>query len=194
MGRKSIADQRRAQIIQAFYNCVVAHGFSKASIRMVAREAGVMPSTLHHYFTDRNEMIAETVSYFTDLISHGFAPEIVDQNDESNRLSEGLGYIYGPDMINKEYTGFFLECCAEARHNPKVRESLAALFQRFRENIIEHLGEIDAFKRLDEKRQNSLASMVIAMHEGIELQWFADPESVSLEDAFTFTKALIEKM
>jgi len=32
-------------------------------------------------------------------------------------LGHGLEYIFSPAMINKEVTGFFLECCAEARHN-----------------------------------------------------------------------------
>ena len=64
MGRKSLADERRAIIIEAFYRCVVKQGFAQSSIRKVAGEAGVTPSTLHHYFKDRDEMIAETVDYF----------------------------------------------------------------------------------------------------------------------------------
>jgi len=32
------------------------------------------------------------------------------------------------------------------------------------------------------------------MHEGIELQWFADRNAVSLKDSLNFTKVLMEKM
>ncbi|MCP4024104.1 MAG: TetR family transcriptional regulator [Desulfobacteraceae bacterium] len=193
MGRKSVADQRRIEIIQAFYRCVITLGFSRASIRAVAREANVLPSTLHHYFKDRNEMITETVAHFTKQISKGFTPTENGMASEDARLSEGLEYIFGSAMINSEYTGFFLECMAEARHNPEVKDSVARLFARFRENIMEHMGGIAAFKRLNPSKQKMLASMIVALHEGIELQWFADPAAVSLEDAIAFTQTLMEK-
>lgn len=193
MGRKSVADQRRIEIIKAFYRCVVDQGFSQTSIRKVAREAGMLPSTLHHYFKNRDEMIAQTVEYFTDLISGGFVPQNTG-NDNDTLLSEGLEYIFSPAMINPEHTGFFLECCAEARHNPEVRASIATLFQRFRENILEHMGHASAFKHLSDPQKKILSSMIIAIHEGIELQWFADPDAVSLDDALHFTRMLIKKL
>ncbi len=36
--------------------------------------------------------------------------------------------------------------------------------------------------------------MIIAMHGGVELQWFADPDAVSLEDSLNFTKKLMKKI
>ena len=80
MGRKSMADENRLKIVQAFYKCVVNEGFAKSSIRKVAKEAGVLPSTLHHYFKDRNEMIFKTVEYFTNLLSSGFASQKKKRN------------------------------------------------------------------------------------------------------------------
>lgn len=194
MGRKSLADENRFKIVQAFYRCVIKEGFAKSSIRKVAKEADVLPSTLHHYFKDRNEMISETVEYFTNQLSNGFISKKQHQNDDNERLSEGLEYIFSSAMINKEHNGFFLECMAEARHNPKVRESMAKLFCHFREVIIDQLSHNKAFKHLDASQKKVLASMIIAMHEGIELQWFADPDAVSLKDSLDFTKVLMKKM
>lgn len=194
MGRKSIADQRRVEIINAFYRCVVNQGFAQTSIRKVAKEAGVLPSTLHHYFKDRDEMISQTVEYYTDRLSHGFVPGESRENDDDARLSGGLEYIFSAAMINPEDTGFFLECCAEARHNPKVRASIAKLFERFRENIIQHMGQTPAFEHLTDPEKKILASMIIAIHEGTELQWFADPNAVSLKGALNFTKSIIKKI
>ncbi len=191
MGRKSMADQRRSKIVQAFYKCVVNEGFAKSSIRKVAKEAGVLPSTLHHYFKDKNEMISETVEYYTTLLSS----EFISQKKNSNKsLAQGLEYIFSSAMINEEHTGFFLECLAEARHNPKVRDSIAKLFCHFREIIIDQLNEIETIKQMNPSQKKGIASMIIAMHEGIELQWFADPDAVSLEDSLNFTKKIMEKM
>ena len=193
MGRKSLADENRLKIVQAFYKCVVNEGFAKSSIRKVAKEAGVLPSTLHHYFKDRNEMISETVEYFTELISNGFVSQKNQQSSNNDLMSEGLEYIFSSAMINNEHTGFFLECMAEARHNPKVRESIAKLFCHFRKVIIDQLSNNKAFKNLDDPQKKAFASMIIAMHEGVELQWFADSNAVSLEDSLNFTKLFMEK-
>jgi AcrR family transcriptional regulator len=190
MGRKSMADENRLKIVQAFYRCVVNEGFAKSSIRKVAKEAGVLPSTLHHYFKDRNEMISETVEYFTNLLSSGFVLQKRQKNTE-NRLTEGLEYIFSSAMINDEHTGFFLECMAEARHNSKVRESITKLFSHFREVIVAQLNDNKAFDHLDDVQKKVFASMIIAMHEGVELQWFADPEAISLKDSLNFTKKLM---
>jgi AcrR family transcriptional regulator len=193
MGRKSMADENRLKIVQAFYRCVVNEGFAKSSIRKVAKEAEVLPSTLHHYFRDRNEMISETVEYFTKLISSGFVPQKKEQKDDNDFMSKGLEYIFSSAMINNEHTGFFLECMAEARHNPKVRESIAKLFCHFREVIIEQLNCNKAFKHLDIPQKTVFASIIIAMHEGVELQWFADSDAVSLKDSLNFAKMFMEK-
>ena len=193
MGRKSMADENRLKIVQAFYRCVVNEGFAKSSIRKVAKEAEVLPSTLHHYFKDRNEMISETVEYFTKLISSGFVTK-KQQKDGNELMSEGLEYIFSSAMINNEHTGFFLECMAEARHNPKVRESISKLFCHFREVITDQLSDNKVFKNLDDPQKKAFASMIIAMHEGVELQWFADSNAVSMGDSLNFTKMFMEKI
>ncbi len=194
MGRKSRADENRLKIVKAFYRCVVNEGFAKSSIRKVAKEAGVLPSTLHHYFKDRNEMISETVDYFTKLLSTGFLSQKKEHKNDNGIMDKGLEYIFSSAMINDEHTGFFLECLAEARHNPKVKDSIAKLFCHFREVIIEQINNNKAFKHMNNSQKEVFASMIIAMHEGTELQWFADPDAVELKDSLNFAKILMEKM
>ncbi len=192
MGRKSIADERRTQIIQAFYLCVVKEGVAGASIRKIANEAQVSPSTLHHYFKDRDEIIEEAVVYFTDEIFTRFSEKITPHADASMRLSRGLEFIFSKGMINPEHTGFFLECCVAARHNSRIRDTIAQLFHRFRGAIMEHLNSMEGFARLEEGQKKLCASMIVALHEGIELQWYADPGQICLGDALTTTRALIQ--
>lgn len=191
MGRKSLADQRRNQIIEAFYRCVVADGFGGASIRTVAAEAGVTPSTLHHYFKDRNEMIEALVHWFTGEIFRRFEETVANLDDPARRMATGIEFIFSSQMINPDDSGFFLECCAEARHNPRVRQTIAELFGRFRRGIVRHLDENDAFSGLSEAKKQVLAATIVAVHEGIEMQWFADPEAVSLTDTLEATRGWI---
>lgn len=191
MGRKSVAEQRRSEIITAFYRCVVQDGFAKTSVRKIAAEAGLLPSAIHHYFKGRDEMVEELVIHFTNRIFRALEKKLAVLNDPANRLSAGIEFIFSPDMINEEYSGFFLECCAESRHNPRVRQTLAGLFRRFRRAIVAHLNESPEFAGLPPEKQQFLAAMIVALHEGVELQWFADPASIDLAAAFVATRAWI---
>ncbi len=191
MGRKSIAKERRTQIIEAFYRCAVQNGQAAASIRNIAKEAGVQPSTLHHYFESRDEIIEEAVVYFTDMIFADFHEQMRALTGSEELLAKGMEFIFSKGMINNDYTGFFLECCVAARNNDKVRQTIAGLFTRFRQAIIDHLHKLDGFSAMAEADRQMLATMIVALHEGIELQWFAQAEAVDLGKVLTATNDLI---
>ena len=194
MGRKSMAETRRQEIIAAFYHCVNDDGLANASIRKIARQAGVQPSIIHHYFKDRDEMIENMVDFFTDTIFDNFLKKMRDYDNPDTRFFKALEFMYSPGMINKEYSGFFLECCVEARRNPKVRASLARTFRRFRQTIIAYIEEMNVLENLTKKQKENYASMLIAIHEGLELQWFIDPKAVSLKKATSLTRYVIDLM
>lgn len=193
MGRKSKADQRRIQIIQAFYQCVVDQGLAGASIRKIAETAGVQPSTLHHYFKSREKIIEEAVEYYTDGIFQGFRAQMAARADGigRDRLDQEIGFIFSSGMINEDHTGFFLECLVAARHNQRIKQTIAHLFSRFRSAIGDHLEQLPGFNTLGVSQKALLASTIVAIHEGIELQWFADPNQVDLAGIHDTTRDII---
>lgn len=191
MGRKSIATERRDQIIEAFYRCTVSQGLAASSIRKIAEEAKVQPSTLHHYFESRDEIIEQAVVYFTDMIFRDFNNQMKSLNTPGDKLSRGIEFIFSKGMINADYTGFFLECCVAARNNDKIKETLALLFNRFRRAILDHLEQMDGFSRLSGNDKHMLSTMIVAFHEGIELQWFADETAVRPDQALEAVFQLI---
>ncbi len=191
MGRKSIANERRDQIIEAFYRCTASQGLAGSSIRKIAEEAKVQPSTLHHYFESREEIIEEAVVYFTDRIFKDFKDHMKSLDNSGEKLSRGIEFIFSKGMINADYTGFFLECCVAARKNENIRKTLALLFNRFREAILDHLEQMDGFSKLSGNDKYMLSAMIVALHEGIELQWFADETVIRLDEALETTFHLI---
>lgn len=63
MGRPSKRQQRRAQIVAAFARVLAEHGYAGATIAAVAAEAGLAPGLLHHYFDDKEEMLAALLDH-----------------------------------------------------------------------------------------------------------------------------------
>jgi AcrR family transcriptional regulator len=180
MGRKSMADTRRQEIIDAFYRCVNSEGLASASIRKIAGQAGVQPSVIHHYFKDRDEMIAQMVTFFSDTIFTDFIRKMDRYKNPETRFFKALEFMYSPGMINEEYSGFFLECC------------VAKTFRRFRQTIIANIEEMDILNDLTKQQKENYASMMIAVHEGLELQWYIEPRAVSLKKAAALTRQIID--
>lgn len=61
--------ERRASIARALWAIVDQHGWTRATMREVAREAGVSLGQLQHYFASRDEMLAFAIDYAADLTS-----------------------------------------------------------------------------------------------------------------------------
>lgn len=79
MGRPSLAEQRKAEILDAFGRCVARFGLEGSSLERIAEEAGMRRSILRHYIGNRDELIealAEKV--------------ITDYRSETQRMLEGL--------------------------------------------------------------------------------------------------------
>jgi TetR/AcrR family transcriptional regulator, transcriptional repressor of bet genes len=73
MGRPSLKERRRAEIVSAFALVLAEHGYEGATIVAVAARAGVAPGLVHHYFDDKAELLSslldELVSRFRARVS-----------------------------------------------------------------------------------------------------------------------------
>ena len=191
VGRKSLAKERRAQIIDAFYRCVKQYGLHGASTRLIAEEAGMQPSILHHYFKDRDEMIEELVDSIVESLSERYAAEIARYKNPKTRFNKGVDFLFGPTMINDADFGFFYACWAEAQRNEKVRHSFSRLYDRFRKAIIDLLVETNKSAGLSPTQLRDIASMVVAMQDGVSIQWDMDRKNVNLKKMARMAKLLM---
>jgi len=73
MGRPSLKEHRRAEIVSAFAQVLAEHGYEGATIVSVAARAGIAPGLVHHYFADKAELLSsllgELVSRFRARVS-----------------------------------------------------------------------------------------------------------------------------
>lgn len=62
--------ERRKSIAHALWRVVDQQGWAKATLREVAREAGVSLGQLQHYFSSRAEMLAFAMEFASERTSH----------------------------------------------------------------------------------------------------------------------------
>ena len=72
MGRKSLVNERRAEISQAFYRCIVKQGYTNTSVRDIAREAGLGLGLITHYYESKHEILYALADHIFDSYRHRF--------------------------------------------------------------------------------------------------------------------------
>lgn len=186
--RKSIAEKRRTEILEAFYRCVRKYGLHRASNRKLAEEADIQLSSLHHYFKNRDEMIEE-------LVKRVIEEDVVRGRayvKQKKRLDSIIKYIFDPTVLVGRHKGVFYDFWSEAFRNEKIRETLAREIRFRREEAMKYLREAGIARGMSLAETKQVANIVLALHEGAEYLWTMDPENVSLKRITELTKGFIQ--
>jgi AcrR family transcriptional regulator len=65
MGRKSLADERREEILAAFERCIGRYGLD-VSLEQIADEAGLQRPLIRHYIGNRDELVDQLIERIAD--------------------------------------------------------------------------------------------------------------------------------
>jgi AcrR family transcriptional regulator len=73
MPRKSMAEERREEILAAFARCIAKYGI-EVSLEQIAQEAGVRRSLIRHYLGNRDELVDQVI----ERIAEGYPQRIAE--------------------------------------------------------------------------------------------------------------------
>lgn len=170
MGRKSLASERRAQILDALYRCISKHGLHNSTIKRIAQEAAVQPSILYHYFVDRDEMVESLLEKVLDDLSASYISETQGAEGSEARFEKAIDFLYGPKMLDEDLANFLHNCMAEVQRNSKVRKSLRNFYQAGRDVLSSLLVETGKASGLSVEEAQDLTCMIFATQDGIVSQ------------------------
>lgn len=126
MGRKSLKEKRRAEIVRGFSRVLASHGYAGATVQAVALEAGLSPGLLHHYFSSKEEMLHELFSHLVK----GFRDRLLKDPSVSGLegyLRAALEVGEGSDpQAAKCWVGLFAEAMRDPPLMAKIRRYLEA--------------------------------------------------------------------
>ena len=176
MSKIETVTDTRTVILDAARRRLLADGHRGLSTRKVADTAGVPLSQLHYYFGSKERLLVEVVRHDSDV--------------RLRRLEESLASADSVDAIVqalvtqlKDYVGedpaahaLIYELFSVSRRNDEVREELAQLYRRVRSQVAEVLRakEAEGVVRL-RGDADSVASILFALGDGLELQLVSDP-------------------
>jgi AcrR family transcriptional regulator len=90
-GRRPGANETREAILAAARDTFAAHGYEKATIRAIAREAGVDPALVHHFYGSKEDVFNAAVSNVLAPIAEAMAG--VGQGADPRASSQPLARV-----------------------------------------------------------------------------------------------------
>jgi AcrR family transcriptional regulator len=170
--------ERREAILRTTLEVFSQIGYRGASLRAIARELDVSPALLQHYFSSREDLLAEVVAAW---------------DAENGRRSAGmthLGHWLLAIRHNTEIPGLirlYTALAVEATDpDHTAREFLRLRYENLTSEIV---ADVDEQKRtgqapadIDSER---IARLLIAACEGLQIRWLHSPD-FDMYDEFVF--------
>lgn len=122
MGRKSLEEQRREEILAAFERCIPKYGL-EASLEQIADEAGVKRSLIRHYIGNREALVDELIARITgEYLAH--------VQTMSADVPATLDFLFADksDYAHEDLIILQVLITAKDRY-PQAKRSLQALFE-----------------------------------------------------------------
>ncbi len=123
MSRRQNSEQRRGEIVNALLAVMAEHGYEKATIQLIAQQAGLAPGLLHYHFKTKAEILLALVSALAELSQQrycGFAEAATTAEEKllayiNARLGKGPG-------ADASAVAAWVMIGAEAIRQPEVRQ------------------------------------------------------------------------
>lgn len=178
--------ERREQILQAAYEAIDEYG-ERASLQDIAARVGVTQPALTYYFPTRDDLLLAVLER-RDVLGKTFARAAGDDETVIDGMVAGTRLITDHPGVAKLYIA--LSAAATDPESPvhgyfaeRYRGLAAEAAQEFEEG--QRTGEI----RADEPADH-LARAVLAVMEGLQIQWMHDPTLDIAAIAETFARML----
>jgi AcrR family transcriptional regulator len=161
---------------------LLSETYESLTIERVAFEAGVDPSTVKRLFISRAGLLLAVLDRIQYEEWSALVERTADIPDPQERRD---AYVrdYGSLLADSSSNVGFVEAVVHGLRDPIVREKIAIAYEVSRDSTREVMDLTDRSDAADET-QRTLASIVLAVADGISLQLAADPASIDRDSVF----------
>jgi TetR/AcrR family transcriptional repressor of bet genes len=117
---------RREQICRAAATVIAREGFAGTTLRKVAEEAGVSTGMLNHYFSNRQELLTQTLIFVSERARARARKAMEGLPPGRDRLEALLDSALADDVSMNEDWRVWINAYGEAIHLPELRRTIDA--------------------------------------------------------------------
>ncbi len=167
----------RENLVEAAVRCLYTKGYAGTSARDIAGEAGASLASIGYHFGSKDALLATALlrSFGAWVERIGEITVAAESASAPERAATALAAARESFEAQEPLLVAFVEAMAQARHSDELRAQMATLYREGREAVAgivrAGLGERAGTLRTDPR---VIASLVIALVDGLALQWLLD--------------------
>lgn len=189
MPKRGMKPIRRQQLIDAAIASIHEHGFSSATVARIARKAGVSTGIVHHYFTDKNDLLASTMRSLLDLLGREAAMRMRAARTPIERIYAIIHASYGDEQFSEEVFSAWLALYGNARDSDKLQRILRIYHKRLHSNLLYNLVPL-----IGRERAQDVATGIGALIDGLWLRYALTGRPDDAETPRALTRAYADAM
>ncbi len=168
-----------AKIIDAARRLMADKGVKQTTLADIAREAGISRGTLFYYYASKNDLIYDILEkHLSDLTDAIFDSLSRRRNttDLASALQNALTGLVMDEASGRMNLYLLQEAIIE---NSDLKDRFAVKYQTWRELIAGQAARV--FGITDSRQLSALGALLLAMIDGLTIQFLLAPQSVNFE-------------
>ena len=185
------ADLRRQMLIDAAIRCLAEGGIAAFTIDRISREAKVSRGLINHHFEGISGLLIEVYEAMTQSMLAAGRETLSFEGTAEKRLAAVIDTMFQPPMFSKSSLRAWLALWGEVATNPQLKASHRKSYDAYRKAIGDALGEIAQLRKMKIDGE-ALAMTVIALIDGLWIEWCLDSSVVNRDSARAAVYDLLE--
>lgn len=166
MPKLGMAPIRRRQLIDATIAVIHEDGFAHATVARIAKRAGVSSGMVHHYFSDKDDLLFATMRQFLSELHADAVRRLLRARSPEERIVAVIDACFGDAQFDAQVFSAWLALYGSARQSPRLLRILHIYHRRLRSGLLHDLKKL-----LDPAQSESLAEGIAAMIDGLWLRY-----------------------
>lgn len=198
MGRRSLAVERRGQILAAAIECMATHGVSGSTLERIAETAGMARGHVRHFAGNREDLLVDAarVFYFTEAAMDDPDVERVASSspilDPSLSVEGAIEFLFGEFAAPTSENAAAWAFMDAGRTIPAINDIVVRAYRGMHESLVAIIDR--AFPGTDTVTCRQVANGVFSTALGVTLLTDIDASAQRIADARALAEAAIGQL
>jgi AcrR family transcriptional regulator len=168
--------ERKAQILKAALNCFARKGYHQTTMDDIVLEAGLSKGGVYWHFSSKKELFLLLFESIVADVGNSLSVAVDSEASATDKLCSMLDVLVTISTA-EEFRDLFplmIDVWAQNSQDPDVNEAAVAVYNHFRQPLVQLIEEGIASGEFRVVDAGALASILLALYDGLAVQWMID--------------------
>jgi AcrR family transcriptional regulator len=181
------SDETKTALLQAAKRLIFEHGYAGASVRKLTAAAGVNLGAVNYHFGSRENLLNEAMfEFFREWGNRVGEVDVDPEAEPLKQLAERSRPVVEGIPAAQPAFVMALETILQARRSPELHRRIVEHYAAQRRRATEGMAETKRGSELPPRFREVVASYMIAVADGLQMQALVDPDAIPTADELAF--------